>query len=208
MTEVPFFRLLQLPPLIINWDYFFLLQESKNLLFLTLCSLCDKTTNIPGPFGKSYCYQIKTEAMATIPLFRWGTDGLSQDCRACLHWQHFSWSSTSHFKKNEIKHWQRKGWVIPPEQNGSFVANMEMVLDVYKRPLDPLYPVVCMDESPKQLIAETKVPIPASSGEMVKHDYEYKRCGVCNVFLAREPWRKEVVGKRKGTVIALWVCGC
>jgi hypothetical protein len=47
--------------------------------------------------------------------------------------------------------------VIPPEQNGSFVANMEMVLDVYKRQFDPLYPVVCMDESPKQLIAETKV---------------------------------------------------
>lgn len=82
--------------------------------------------------------------------------------------------------------------MIPPEQNGSFVANMEMVLDVYKRPFDPLYPVVCMDESPRQLIAETKVPIPASPGEAAKHDYEYKRCGVCNVFLACEP----LVGKR------------
>ena len=69
---------------------------------------------------------------------------------------------------------------------------MEMVLDVYKRPFDPLYPVVCMDESPKQLIAETKVPIPASPGEVAKHDYEYKRCGVCNVFLASEP----LAGKR------------
>jgi len=74
--------------------------------------------------------------------------------------------------------------VIPPEQNGSFVANMEMVLDVYKRPLDPLYPVVCMDESPKQLIAETKVPLPASPGKAAKHDYEYKRCGVCNIFIS------------------------
>jgi len=45
--------------------------------------------------------------------------------------------------------------VIPPEQNGSFVANMEMLLDVYKRPYDAGCPVVCMDESPKQLIAET-----------------------------------------------------
>ena len=70
---------------------------------------------------------------------------------------------------------------------------MEMVLDVYKRPFDPLYPVVCMDESPKQLIAETKVPIPASPGEPAKHDYEYARCGVCNVFLACEP----LAGKRK-----------
>ena len=49
--------------------------------------------------------------------------------------------------------------MIPPEQNGSFVANMEMVLDVYKRPFDSRFPVVCMDESPKQLIGETKTPI-------------------------------------------------
>jgi hypothetical protein len=49
--------------------------------------------------------------------------------------------SAAFLKKNEIKPWQHKGWVIPPEQNGSFVANMEMVLDVYKRPIDPLYPV-------------------------------------------------------------------
>jgi len=82
--------------------------------------------------------------------------------------------------------------VIPPEQNGSFVANMEMVLDVYKRPFDPLYPVVCMDESPKQLIAEIKVPIPTSPGKAAKYDYEYKRCGVCNVFISCEP----LVGRR------------
>ena len=82
--------------------------------------------------------------------------------------------------------------MIPPEKNGSFVANMEMVLDVYKRPFDPLYPVVCMDESPKQLIGETKVPIPASPGKAAKHDYEYKRCGVCNVFISCEP----LAGKR------------
>jgi hypothetical protein len=77
--------------------------------------------------------------------------------------------------------------VIPPEQNGSFVANMEMVLDVYKRPFDPRFPVVCMDESPKQLIAETKIPIAASPGKLAKYDYEYKRRGVCNIFMACEP---------------------
>jgi hypothetical protein len=74
--------------------------------------------------------------------------------------------------------------VIPPEQNGSFVAHMERVLSVYKRILNPRNPVVCMDESPKQLIAETKVPISASPGQPARHDYEYKRCGVCNTFLA------------------------
>ena len=69
---------------------------------------------------------------------------------------------------------------------------MERVLDVYKRPYDPLRPVVCMDESPKQLIAETRVPIPGSPGRVARHDYEYRRCGVCTVFLASEP----LVGKR------------
>ena len=67
------------------------------------------------------------------------------------------------------------------------MAHMEMVLSVYKRILDPRYPVVCMDESPRQLIAETKVPISASPGQPARDDYEYKRCGVCNIFLAFEP---------------------
>ena len=69
---------------------------------------------------------------------------------------------------------------------------MEMVLDVYKRPYDARYPVVCMDESPKQLIAETKTPIPAAPGRLYRSDYEYKRCGVCNIFMASEP----LAGKR------------
>ena len=82
--------------------------------------------------------------------------------------------------------------MIPPAQNSSFVANMEMVLDVYKRPFDPKRPVVCMDESQKQLIAETKIPIEASPGKITRYDYEYRRCGVCNIFMACEP----LAGKR------------
>ena len=69
---------------------------------------------------------------------------------------------------------------------------MEMVLDIYKRPFDPQHPIVCMDESPKQLIGETKTPIPASPGQPARTDYEYKRCGVCNIFMACEP----LAGKR------------
>ena len=69
---------------------------------------------------------------------------------------------------------------------------MEMVLDVYKRPYDERHPVVCMDESPKQLIGETRVPIPASPGQPARNDYEYRRCGVCNIFMACEP----LAGKR------------
>lgn len=60
-------------------------------------------------------------------------------------------------------------------------------MDVYKRPYNPMRPVICMDESPKQLIGETRVPIPMSKGHDRKCDYEYERLGVCNIFLANEP---------------------
>ena len=69
---------------------------------------------------------------------------------------------------------------------------MEFVLELYKKPYDPDYPVVCMDESPKQLIKETKIPIAAQVGSFAKYDYEYERCGVCNIFMASEP----LAGKR------------
>ena len=69
---------------------------------------------------------------------------------------------------------------------------MELVLDVYKRPYDERFPVICMDESPRQLIDEVKVPIPASPGQPARYDYEYKRCGTCNIFMANEP----LAGKR------------
>ena len=97
--------------------------------------------------------------------------------------------------------------MIPPEHNSSFVAHMESVLDVYKRPLDPLRPVVCMDESPKQLIAETRVPIPAAPGRVARHDYEYRRCGVCAVFLACEPLAgKRMVRVRERRTKRDWAC--
>lgn len=83
-------------------------------------------------------------------------------------------------------------WVIPPEQRGEFVAQMEQVLDAYKRPYDPLRPLVCMDESPRQLIRATRLPLAAEPGRVEREDYEYERCGVCNIFLAVEP----LAGKR------------
>ena len=83
-------------------------------------------------------------------------------------------------------------WVIPPIQQGEFVAQMEQVLDAYKRPYDPLRPLVCMDESPRQLIRATRLPLIAQPGSLEREDYEYERCGVCNIFLAVEP----LAGKR------------
>jgi len=64
---------------------------------------------------------------------------------------------------------------------------MEGVLDVYKRPYDKDFPVVCMDKSPRQLIRETRAAIPGAAGRPERHDYEYERCGTCNIFLASEP---------------------
>ncbi|MBT6686582.1 MAG: IS630 family transposase [Bacteroidetes bacterium] len=89
-------------------------------------------------------------------------------------------------KKNELKPWKVKGWVIPTEQSSEFVANMENVLDVYKRPYSKNYPVICMDESPKQLIGETRITKRMKDGCRLI-DYEYSRKGVCNIFMANEP---------------------
>ena len=88
--------------------------------------------------------------------------------------------------------------MIPPRQNSDFVANMEKVLEVYKRPYNPLRPVVCMDESPKQLVSESKTPVPAKPGSPAKYDYEYVRRGVCNIFMYSEP----LGGKRNVKVTA------
>lgn len=80
-----------------------------------------------------------------------------------------------------------QGWVIPPEKNSEFVANMESVLDVYKRPYDEHYPVVCMDESPKQLIEAGRPSTRIKPGQEARVDYEYIRHGVVNIFMANEP---------------------
>ena len=85
-----------------------------------------------------------------------------------------------------------KGWVIPPQENSHFVAAMEQVLDVYKRPYNKSRPVVCMDETPKQLIKEVRRALPPKPGFEERVDYEYSRCGVCNVFMINEP----LAGKR------------
>jgi len=64
---------------------------------------------------------------------------------------------------------------------------MEDVLEVYKRPYDPTRPVVCLDETSKQLIGETRTPAPAAPGKVARYDYEYVRNGVANLFMIFEP---------------------
>ena len=76
---------------------------------------------------------------------------------------------------------------------------MEDVLEVYQRPHDPTRPVVCLDETSKQLISETRVPIPAKPGRPARHDYEYARSGTANLFMMFAPlegWRHVKVTDR------------
>jgi hypothetical protein len=77
--------------------------------------------------------------------------------------------------------------VIPPEANAEFVYHMEDILDVYTRPLDPKRPLVCVDETPKQLIGESRSPMRAEPGLPERFDYEYVRNGVANIFCVCEP---------------------
>jgi hypothetical protein len=80
---------------------------------------------------------------------------------------------------------------------------MEDVLEVYQRPHDPECPVVCLDETSKQLIAETRVPIPAKPGHSARHDYEYGRKGTANLFMMFAPlegWRHVEVTDRHTAV--------
>ncbi len=90
--------------------------------------------------------------------------------------------------------------MIPPKENARFVARMEDVLDVYKRPYDRRYPVVCMDEQPVQLLSHTRDPIPPKPGRAAREDHEYKREGVVAVFLFTEPlgaWRRVEARERR-----------
>jgi hypothetical protein len=93
---------------------------------------------------------------------------------------------------NELKPWLKEQWCLPPKSSAEFVCQMEEVLDVYTRPYDARYPQVCMDEMSKQLISETRVPLPMQPGHPACYDAEYERQGTCNLFIANEP----LTGKR------------
>lgn len=76
---------------------------------------------------------------------------------------------------------------MPEGPSAEFVAAMEDVLEVYHRPYDAEYPVVCLDECSKQLIGEVREPLPPQPGRVAKQDSEYERKGTVNVFMAVEP---------------------
>ena len=85
-------------------------------------------------------------------------------------------------------------------QSAEFVYHMEEVLDLYHLPYDPNVPSVCFDESNKQLVTEKRTPVEAMPGQMERHDYEYKRNGVRNLFLFFSPlvsWRHVKVTEQR-----------
>jgi hypothetical protein len=102
-------------------------------------------------------------------------------------------------------------WCIPPERSAEFVYHMEDVLEVYQRACDPQRPVVCLDETSKQLIGEVRPLLPAAPGQVGRYDSEYVRNGVANLFMAFEPlagWRQvQVTDHRCRTDWATFVKG-
>ena len=93
--------------------------------------------------------------------------------------------------------------MIPPDANAAFVAAMEDVIEVYHRPHDPDRPMVCVDETSKQLIVETRNPIPAKPGRPKRVDYEYERNGTANLFMMFAPlegWRDVKVTDQRTAV--------
>ena len=101
---------------------------------------------------------------------------------------------------NELKPWLKEEWCIPPKANAEFVYHMEDVLDVYTQPTNRARPLVCFDESPEQLVSETRQPLPLKPGKPQCYDYEYRREGVANVFMFFAPlqnWRQvKITGRR------------
>src|SRR5882724_4517251 len=101
--------------------------------------------------------------------------------------------------EDDLKPWRRDMWCIP-HVDGTYVARMEDVLDLYAEEADPKHPVVCFDESPTQLIGEAREPIPAEPGQPERYDCEYRRNGTANLFVfldAHRPWRHVKVTDRR-----------
>lgn len=91
-------------------------------------------------------------------------------------------------------------WCLPPEADADFVWRMEDVIQTYLRPYDPKYPVVCFDETCKQLFGEVRPTQPLRPGAPRRVDYEYERKGVCHQFMMCEPlrgWRHVRVTERR-----------
>lgn len=102
----------------------------------------------------------------------------------------------------QIKPWQHKMWCIP-KVDADFVARMEDVVELYTQPADEKHPVICFDESPVQLVGETRTPMRAEPGKPARIDHEYKRNGTANLFVSvdvHRSWRDVKVTEHRTSV--------
>ena len=114
--------------------------------------------------------------------------------------QHQHRNGATDTEKNEVKPWLKQCWCIPPKANAEFVCAMEDVLEVYHRRFAGNEVLVCLDETSKQQVKETRTPLPPRPGVAMAYDYEYERNGVSNLFMLFAPlegWRRvEVTDQR------------
>lgn len=110
--------------------------------------------------------------------------------------------------ENDLKPWQQKMWCVP-RVDAEYVARMEDVLEQYTTPPAPRTAVVCVDETPRQLVAEVRPPQPPAPGQPARQDYEYQRNGTANVFMALDAHRPvrhtKVTARRTNQDFAAWL---
>jgi transposase len=132
---------------------------------------------------------------------RWGLRLLASEMIRLEYIERVSHTTIGHvMQDNELKPWLKAEWCIPPKQNAEFVYHMEDVLEVYQRPEDARFPLICFDETPVQLISETRQSLPLQKGHPERYDYEYRREGTANLFMFFAPllnWRHLKVTERR-----------
>ncbi len=131
---------------------------------------------------------------------RWTVSLLKEECEKLLD-QSIS-RATVHriLAKNEFHPHKNKYWSIPPEEDAAFIACMEDVLEEYEKPYDPEYPLICMDEKPKEIHGQARDPLPAKPGKDKIEDSEYVRNGHACVFVFTNPntgWIEAHVSERR-----------
>lgn len=158
--------------------------------------------------GKEVALLIATACSAHPPgRNRWTLELLAQEVvRLTEHESLGRETVRRRLEESELKPWREKMWCLP-QVTTEFVARMEDVLDLCAEPHDPKLPVVHFDESPVQLLGETRVPVPAKSGKLRRYDTEYVRKGTANLFVMfdnHRGWRHvEVTEQRTSYQFAL-----
>lgn len=118
---------------------------------------------------------------------RWTVTLLAEQCEVILE-ESLSRATVGRvMKRNEIRPHLNSYWCIPPKEDAEFVAHMEDILDVYRLPYDPSFPVWCMDEKPYQILGDSREPLPMRPGSVEKIDSEYIRNGTVSIFCFIQP---------------------